>query len=171
MHEWLASNGFVVVNTAYQSSKEKGVLNVGWDLELFKAEIDFVLDKIATYPIVDMQSIGIMGQSYGAQAALSYPLHTKYNIKGVLSLDSTMDYLYRCQSEGFAPLLKLLFANNAKLNMPVMIFAGEGATFAVMDSLIHAERHYICVKDQEHNDYISQGAIGVYLERAHFGRA
>jgi pimeloyl-ACP methyl ester carboxylesterase len=165
MHEWLASHGYIIINTSYQSN-EPGILHVDWDLDTSIADIHCMLDHMLQHvPGVSRAQIGIMGQSYGAQAALAYAAKGKYQVQGVITLDSTIDYTVDMQSPGWAELFETLWSHKDNLTMPVLAFADQAADFVALDRLTSSNRTYAKTKELYHQDYVAQGAIGARLQQ------
>jgi pimeloyl-ACP methyl ester carboxylesterase len=164
MNEWLASHGFVVINASYQSN-DPGYLHVDWDLDVSVPDINFMLDYVlSTFPQIDSEKIGIMGQSYGGQAALAYTVLGAHEVKGVITFDSTIDYSVDPDDPGFDELFKPLLRDPENVTMPILAFADQDATFAILDRLTASERFYVKTKGIFHEDYISQGAVGAMME-------
>lgn len=87
--EYLASHGYVVVSSAFQA-EDSTTMYINWDLGRSKLDISFVLRSMVGWPQVDPTRVAVMGQSYGAQAALSFALINR-TVSAVVSIDSTIE--------------------------------------------------------------------------------
>ncbi|MGB6034787.1 MAG: hypothetical protein WBG42_00865 [Cryomorphaceae bacterium] len=163
MIEWLCSHGYVIVNASYQCD-DIGYLNVGWELDISINDIDFMVNHLSQFPFIDFSKMGIMGQSYGGQASLAYAVLGRHNVSGVITFDSTIDYSASYTSEGFTELFDPLLSKCEIFNIPLLAIAGDEAIFAITDSLVYSPRTYVKVQGMAHEDYISQGAVGAFLE-------
>ena len=70
-YEYLASHGYVVLSSAYQSA-DSSSLNIDGDLATSLDDLQFLLRYAATLPFADVSKVAAMGHSYGAQAVLGW---------------------------------------------------------------------------------------------------
>jgi dienelactone hydrolase len=160
--EYLASQGYVVINSSYHSAGGKHY-NLDWDLDRSIGDLDFLLQKAGELPFVDWTNIAVMGHSYGAQAVIAYAARPNSVVDAVISLDSTIDY-GGIHFKGFAKLFVNILGKK-HLAAPMLVMANPEASFAVMDSLVYADRFYHTISDLEHNDFTSQAVIGKRLKQ------
>lgn len=157
--EYLASHGFVVISSAFQSNDYKYV-DLDWDLERSTKDIDFMLNAIKNFNFIDFSKIAAIGQSYGAQAILGYKTEDYSPVSCLISLDNTFDYSIDANPEGFEPLTKMLYEKNKNIDVPVLVFADPSALFKVMDSLKNSDRIYATI-DLGHNQYTSLSSYAI----------
>lgn len=155
--EYLASHGFVVVSGAFQGNDYKDV-DLDWDLERSRKDLDFMLNKIKNLPFIDFAKVAAIGHSYGAQAVLAYRTEDFSPVSCLIIIDTTMDYSYDAMPDDFEDLTRVLYAKIKNLNVPMLVFANPNARFRVVDSLKYSDRIYATV-DLEHNDFTSLTAL------------
>jgi chlorophyllase-like protein len=90
MCEFLASHGYTVVTSPF-ISEDGNDLRVDWDLERSGNDISFIINKLAQESFVDLENVALMGQSYGGQAAITYPGKENSIIDAIISLDATIE--------------------------------------------------------------------------------
>jgi hypothetical protein len=157
--EYLASHGFVVVTSAFQAEDYREI-EVDWDLERSIKDMNFILNAIKTLPFINFSKIAAIGHSYGAQAVLGYQAEASALLTCLILLDSTMDYSLDANPDDFELLTEKVYANNEKINVPMLVFANPGATFKVIDSLKNSDRIYTKVK-LKHNEFTSLSSFAV----------
>jgi predicted dienelactone hydrolase len=161
LFEFLASHGYVVVNSAYQSN-EAAELRVGHDMDRSAKDMTYLLHHMQSHPQVDMERIGVMGCSYGAQAVLAWVAEANPAVSVVVSLDTTLEYCPLDQEEvhvegGIRVNMSLRdvrtrFDNAPRLSIPMLIFtqARLAPDFALYEKLPCSERYYAQVKFVNH---------------------
>ena len=87
LYEYLASHGLTVVSSAFQDADAQD-MGITWDAKTSIADLDEIL-RWAQQKLRPV-AVGVLGHSYGAQAALIYAME-KRPIKAVVSLDSTIE--------------------------------------------------------------------------------
>ncbi len=155
--EYLASHGFVVVTGAFQANDYREI-DLNWDLERSRKDLDFMMNKIKVHPFIDFSKVAAIGHSYGAQAVLAYRTEDFSPVSWLIIIDTTMDYSFTAEPDGFEPLTTQLYSKIHNLNAPMLVFANPEAIFRVMDSLKYSNRTY-CTIDLEHNDFTSLTAL------------
>jgi dienelactone hydrolase len=156
--EYLASHGYVVVNSGYQS--EGAVfLNVDWDLDRSFRDMDFLVRIMQQQPNVDASRVGAAGHSYGAQAVICWKAQPNSVVDAVVSLDSTVENVPP-DDVGFGKLWERL-ACSRNFSVPLLLFASSQNRphFSNWDRLRYAARFEATVEHLEHDDYITHGAI------------
>ena len=163
MMEYLASWGYVVVNSSYHSTNAK-TLALDWDLERSIADMEAIIQYKNKKNNVNAKQLILIGHSFGAQAMLGF-VGKKYeayqkSLKAVISLDSTIDYdFYQKNSR----ILEVLTAKKSQFQTPILAFARLSASFTLLNSLLFAQRYYCKIGHLLHNDFISIGAIAAWF--------
>jgi hypothetical protein len=156
--EFLASNGYVVMNSAYQRA-DGSSLNIDGD-EGSILDMRYLIAYASRLPYVNWNKIGTIGHSAGAQAIIIFQTRNNSVVDALVSLDTTQDYhglstnLWNRMTE---PVLK----NIKNMSTPMLVAASKPAIFQMWDKLEHAERYYFTTAGEhlDHNDFISQGII------------
>jgi dienelactone hydrolase len=166
--EFLASQGYVVLATAYANA-DSTLAAISWDLSTTFADTAFVMRFAATLPFADASRLAAVGHSFGAQASLAWHAEPNSPLDAVAALDTTVEY-GTLDWPGFAPL-KLQLTQGRNGTAPVLLFASRGGNprFDTFDTYLRfAPRYEATVDFLEHHDYISHGAIGktLRLDRA-----
>jgi pimeloyl-ACP methyl ester carboxylesterase len=156
LFEYLASWGYAVASAAFQS-EDASVPAIDWDLDRSVKDLDRLLNLLHDEPFVDLEKIAVIGQSYGAQAALAYGAEVNSPVDAVVSLDSTVEYA-KGDYSGFKPLMDRLEWSN-RLTVPALLFARKAMSpdFGPFADRRYTERYYALVEDIGHNDFISSG--------------
>jgi pimeloyl-ACP methyl ester carboxylesterase len=149
--EFLASHGYVVVNSAYQGPDGEMIAH-GYDI--VADDISFLVGYARRLPNVDWSRVAVVGHSAGAQTALVYASRGGSAADALVSLDNTADYYF---SEN--PIFRKLYARvDAKAARTPMLFAaGMSGIFQLADSLGGTPRAYLTFRDAAHEEFISQG--------------
>lgn len=165
LFEYLASHGYVVANSAFQS-EDAVWLNIDWDLERSVKDLDFLVNALSTRPEADLGRVAVMGQSFGGQAALIWRAERNSVADAVVTLDSTMEYFKDLKNRN-VDLFDGRLGRVEYLSVPLLVFASSEADpdFKRTDALRYAERYYATVAHLQHNDYICHGAVGSDIRR------
>ncbi len=156
--EFLASHGYVVLSSAYESA-DSSMLKIDGDLATSLEDLAFVLRYAATLPFADVSRVAAMGHGYGAQAMLAWRARPGSPLDAVVSLDSTVEYR---PLDDFASL-KVSLERNRNSTVPVVMFADRRRQphWENLDPYLRfAARYEAAVDGMEHNDFVSQGATG-----------
>jgi dienelactone hydrolase len=156
-YEYLASQGYVVISSAFQSG-EATDLNIGWEPATSVADLDLLLRWARDNLGVD--GVAVMGHSYGAQAALIYAMEGRA-VDAVVSLDSTLE-----NGDPKAPWFKdgdarRVWLDRAQaITIPVLLFSTPaGTSSAFFDGLVASDRRALLVPFLEHNDLEAFGGV------------
>lgn len=161
LFEFLASHGYVIVSSAYQSA-DAAELRIGHDVDRSNRDLAYLLHHMQNDPRVDMERIGAIGCSYGAQAVLAWAAETDPAVGAVVSLDTTLEYTPLDQevvheAGGIRTNISLRdvrtrFDNAPHLSIPMLIFtqARLAPDFALYEKLPCCERYYAQVKFVNH---------------------
>lgn len=176
--EYLASHGYVVVNSTYQPANGESFA-IDLDLQRSSKDLACLINFMAGQPNVDSTRIGMIGHSYGAETAFAFCAENNSAMRAFVSLDSTLEYPPVAGSayerDWVAPLQQQILQRKHNLSLPILVVARHSErggdpicndddeavtpTFAFCDKLIHADRHYLSFANIGHNDLISQGVI------------
>jgi hypothetical protein len=162
--EYLASNGYIVINSAFQRTNGSGFAD-GWntgtgDQRATFDDINFIINYVKQHNLSGSKKIFLMGHSYGANSSIGFPGQGHKNVDGIIPLDSDLGYvLYSFYPAQYNPFVK----DKLKFyNIPVFCVGRKEAHFRMVDSLSLSKRYYLTIPDMRHNDFTSQGAIGRY---------
>ena len=154
--EFLASHGYVVINSAYQRS-DGSSLNIDGQ-EGSVLDMKYLIGYASQLPNVNWRSVGIIGHSGGAQASLIFQSNFNSVADALVSLDTTQDY-YSLLDTRWNYMTEPVTKNINNMAIPMLAVAAKEAIFQMFDLLKHAERYYLTTSNLEHNDFISQGVI------------
>jgi dienelactone hydrolase len=165
LFEWLASHGYVVANSAYQS-ENPAYLNIDGDLALSVKDMDFLVNELQSWPNADLQKIGAIGQSYGGQAVMAWRAESNSPVDALVSLDATLEYSPLGDPRRSRLMARL--GQTDRMAAPMLLFAQKDRSpeFGHYDPMKYADRYYVSVNHLLHNDFISHGAIGSELAPA-----
>ncbi|MDI9320726.1 MAG: hypothetical protein QM530_09685 [Phycisphaerales bacterium] len=150
----LASNGFLVINCAYQSNQSTKVY-ADWNLERAEKDVLFLLHFAERNLPSEKDNYHLLGFSFGAQS--NFNLLTKpYKFKSMVSFDSRLEYYFNINPRGHKDLPKTLLSNTEKINVPLLLFTNQFAPYTIIDSLSHSDRIYAMAKGFNHYDFTSQ---------------
>ena len=156
--EYLACHGYVVLSSAYQAA-DSSILNINGDLATSIEDLNFLLRYAATLPFADVSKVAAMGHSYGAQVMLAWRARPNSALDAVVFLDSTVEYRPLDDFANFKAALE----PNRNSTVPVLLFADRrrNPRFESFDPYLQfAARYEAGVDGMDHNDFVSQGAIG-----------
>jgi pimeloyl-ACP methyl ester carboxylesterase len=179
LFEWLASHGYVVVNSAYQP-EGAAWLGIDADFDRSRKDMTFLVHHLQNRPNVDVGRVAAMGHSYGAQAAFAWAASPNSAVAVVVSLDTTLERCPLDQEEvkvegGISVNMSLRemrtsFERERRLSTPALIFTralgspGIGPasppSFALYEKMPCADRYYVETNFLGHNDYCSLLALG-----------
>ncbi len=177
LHEYLASNGYIVIVSAFQKNDGSNYVDrfgnkLDWqvgtgDNSASFEDFTFLINYCKTNHITESKQIFLMGHSYGANSSIVYIGQGYKSVTGIVPLDSdfgyTTDfgYLEKVYTSKYYPFYnqRLSFYNG----IPVFCVGRKEALFGIMDSLSLSRRHYLTVADMNHNDFTAQGGIGRFF--------
>ena len=163
--EYLASNGYIVISSAFQVT-DGGGYGPGWftgvgSYEDTFADFSFIINYCKQNNISKSKKIFLSGASYGGNCSVTYIGEGNKNVDGLIALDSDYGYdLNISFAEKFNPFVKgkFKFYNNVS-----MFCVGRSAAhFRLLDSLSQSRRYFLTISDMAHNDFAAQGAIGKF---------
>jgi acetyl esterase/lipase len=160
LFELLASNGYVVISSAYQKA-DASIMNIDWDLARSFRDMEFLVRYAHELPFADVERLAAMGHSYGAQAVLAWSGVPHSALRSVVSIDSTVENV-PADYPGFARLRSHFQDNKLNFHAPALRFASKDnrPKFETLDPYLKfAPRYEATVGSLEHNDYLAHGAI------------
>ena len=151
--EYLASQGYIVVSSAYPSASA-AYLNIDGDREKSLADMEFIIRNIRSLGAVDGRHIASMGHSFGA--CVSFLLRKRNDVvDAILSFDSTLDYNKwldeRTREEYVRP--------SKVFDCPMLVTANGTAQFQIVKGLEYADRYLLTVDDLGHEDFLAHAVI------------
>jgi tetratricopeptide (TPR) repeat protein len=155
--EYLASRGFVVITSAYQSS----------DLEMISSrqengdDLQFLIHYGRGLANVDGSKVALVGHSAGAQSSLAYQSREGAMADAVVTLDTTEDYFYTDERLIFRKLVDSVSVSHLKV--PILFVARPEAMFDLADSLTESHRYYLTERDTKHGEFVSAGLAHAIL--------
>lgn len=95
--EYLASNGYIVINSAFQVPDGSGY-DDGWetgvgDIEATFSDFAFIINYCMKSNISKSKKVLLAGHSYGANCAITYIGEGNQNVAGLIPLDSDYGYV------------------------------------------------------------------------------
>lgn len=157
LYEYLASHGYVVIASAFQSAAATE-LHIEWQPATSIPD----LDVIARWARENLRSraVAVMGHSYGAQAALIYAMEGR-PIDAVISLDSTLNYgdpktlWYKTWQRQSSWLDRA-----ASITVPTLLISTDAETNTTFfDELLASDRRSLQLPFLMHNEFESHGVI------------
>ena len=155
--EYLASYGYVVLTSAFQSRDAKYVSNNYGGPDTSWADMAFLLTHARSLPFADLLNAGAIGHSMGAQYLLEWLGHRHPPLGAVISLDTTLERA--TPHPGHAALRKGI-AHLAPQHVPALLMAPADyrPDFSPWDGYlpcrVEAAPAYF-----EHNDFLLHGSL------------
>ena len=162
LFEYLASFGYIVVSSAFQSPFVDSVSNNVGCIERSGADLTFIAGQAQKWANADPARLAAMGHSAGAQNILQWIGTAQCPAVAVVSLDTTLEY------DEFLDWHKDLRAAFKKLeppNVPVLLLARTNPKprfSAFNEYLRFAPRYEAEVAELKHDDFLTHG----FLSRA-----
>ncbi len=160
LFEYLASFGYIVVSSAFQSPLTDSVSNSVGGIERSGPDFAFLLDHMRSWPNADTTRPAAAGHSAGAQAILQWMGTSRCPLSAAVSLDTALEY------DEFLNLHRMLLDSLSKLippKIPVLLLARtqpKPRFSAFRDYLRHAPRYEGTVADVKHDDFLTHGFLG-----------
>lgn len=161
--EYLASNGYIVINSAFQVGDASNYSD-GWfvgvgDNEQTFTDFSFMINYCRQNNISKSKELFLSGHSFGANCAITYVGQGNKNVTGIIPLDSDYGYVLN----NFFPKKYNPFTVekvNYYKDIPIFCANRSEAHFKMVDSLSQSQRYYLRIDGMKHNDFTSQGGIG-----------
>jgi dienelactone hydrolase len=159
MCEYLASHGYVVMTSAFQSADGQHVSNNYNGPETSWSDLAFLLKHAQSLPFVDSSKAGAIGHSMGAQYLLEWlGQQPSPALNAVVSLDTTFEYT----PEDYVGhrSLRNRFANLKPVKVPVLLAASADRSprFATWDRYL-TERTDLSIRHFRHGDFLVHGSL------------
>jgi len=160
LFEYLASFGYIVVSSAFQSPFADSVSNNVGGIERSGADLTFIAGQAQKWANADPGRLAAMGHSAGAQNILQWIGTAQCPAVAVVSLDTTLEY------DEFLDWHKDLRAAFRKLdppNVPVLLLARANPKprfSAFREYLRFAPRYEGEVAELKHDDFLTHGFLG-----------
>lgn len=163
LFEYLATFGYIVVSSAYQSPFADSVSNNVGGIERSGPDMAFLVNQARGWRNADASRMAAIGHSAGAQHILQWIGDPRCPLSVAVSLDSTLEY------DEFLHLHRHLTAMWKELTpprIPVMLFARSTPRpkfSAFRDYLRFAPRYEVEVPGLRHDDFLTHGFLGPAL--------
>ena len=161
--EYLASNGYIVINSAFQVGDGSNYSD-GWfvgvgDYEQTFDDYNFIINYCQQNNISKNKEVFLSGHSFGANCAITFIGQGNKNVTGLIPLDSDYGYVL---NNFFPKKYNPFTVEKVKhyKNLPIFCANRSEAHFKMIDSLSQSQRYYLTIADMMHNDFTSQGGIG-----------
>jgi dienelactone hydrolase len=167
LFEYLASHGYVVVSSAFESPFPASVGNNLGGMERSGPDFDFLARAAAAWPFADGARLAVMGHSAGAQNLLQWIGSPHCPARAAVSLDTTLEYT----AEDFYGH-KVVRDAMRKLTppaIPVLLFAqaNRDPRFTTFARYLRNSQHYeAAAAAVGHEDFVTHGFLGRTLRGA-----
>ena len=161
--ELLASHGFIVAVSPMTGTLSK---EFDWQttsgVETEVTDLEFVFKTVQqSFSNADLNSIGVVGYSYGAMAAVAFSMRHN-NVKAIVSLDGGIGSLW-----GGHLLSTLKDYDLTKINKPLLHLWSDlevGFDLHYVRSYTAADRYIVKAGGLEHNSFVTDGALSAVLQ-------
>jgi hypothetical protein len=160
LFEYLASNGYVVVSSAFESPFPKNVANNMGGIERSGPDFAFMSLQSRQWAYADALQLAVMGHSAGAQNLLQWIGSPSCPARAAVSLDTTLEYP---KSYELNTYLRAALAKLTPPRIPVLLFAQARLhpQFQVFDQyLIDAPRYEAEAAEVSHDGFVTHGFLG-----------
>lgn len=158
--EFMASSGYVVIGSAYQTANGTSFGVDGKDGSV--RDMEFLSRLASSLDFANWNQICFAGHSLGAQSSLRATIRPDCPASVLMLLDTTVDY-YSLATPTFEYLTKPVLENVDNIKQPMFVATGKGALFQLCDQLVNSERTYCTIPKLNHNEYISQGIFRLQI--------
>ncbi|HYI92047.1 MAG TPA: hypothetical protein VEX68_00755 [Bryobacteraceae bacterium] len=159
MLEYLASHGYVVITSAFQSADGQHVSNNYVGPETSWHDLAFLLKHARSLPFTDASKVGAIGHSMGAQYLLEWlGQRPSPPLSAVVSLDTTLEYTPE-DFEGHRSL-RSRFASLKPVTAPVLVAASaeRSPRFSTWDRYLR-EHTDVSIPHFKHGDFLVHGSL------------
>lgn len=166
LFEYLASHGYIVVSSAFQSPSPKIISNHIGGIERSGPDLDFIHKQAQRWLNADQTKLAAMGHSAGAQAILQWIGSPNCPARAFVSLDTTMEY---DELAKYHRHLRNAIARLTPPRIPVLLFARANPkpSFSAFERYLrHAPRYEAVAADLRHDDFLTHGFLGRLLTHA-----
>ena len=156
--EYMASNGYVVIGSAYQDDNGKMIADKITAVD----DVRYLVSLAREMPQVDIQRVGLIGHSGGAQTSMVYASQPGSIVDAVVSLDTTQDY-YFADKHSFKSYVDLVNPDNLKA--PLLVAASRSGIFQFVDTCSKSDRLYLIVDELGHDEFTSEGLAAAMFQK------
>jgi dienelactone hydrolase len=166
LFEYLASAGYIVVSSAFQSPFADSVSNNVGGIERSGPDMAFIANQARGWTNANPRRLAAIGHSAGAQAILQWIGSSESPVSAAVSLDSTLEY------DEFLHFHRSLLAAFEKLTpprIPVMLFARlipKPGFSAFRNYLRFAPRYEVEAAGLKHDDFLTHGFLKLALKES-----
>jgi hypothetical protein len=164
LFEYLASYGYVVVSSAFESLFPKFIGNNVGGIERSGPDLDFIARQARKWTYADAVKLAVVGHSAGAQNILQWIGSPKCPAHAFVSLDTTLEY----SPEDYKghKLVRDAIRKLTPPHIPVLLFAQarKHPRFSTFDSYLReAPRYEAEAAELHHDDFLTHGYLGRVL--------
>lgn len=160
LFEYLASSGYIVVSSAFQSPDADSVSNNVGGIERSGPDLTFIARQTHKWANADPDRVAAMGHSAGAQMILQWIGTSQCPALAVISLDSTLEY---DEFLGFHKFTLVAFERLVPPKVPVLLLARTNPKpkFSAFSKYLRfAPRYEGEAAGLKHDDFLSHGFLG-----------
>jgi hypothetical protein len=164
LFEYLASHGYVVVSSAFQSPFPEFIGNNIGGIERSGPDLDFIAQQTRQWPNTNTAKLAAIGHSAGAQNILQWIGSPKCPARAVVSLDSTLEY--NPEDYDMHKFVRDAMSKLTPPRIPVLLFAQarQEPRFSAFDRYLRYSPHYeVEVAELRHDDFLTHGYLGRML--------
>lgn len=154
--EFLASNGFVVVGSAFQNPNGSTFNSDGGEGS-FK-DFGFLIEASKKKEFIDVNQLTLIGHSFGAQTIIAYQATGRSHAQTIVLLDATFES-HSIYFDHLWPSLPELVKKKNEFHNRLLGISSAGSTFQLYENYQAAHRFYLSVDVLTHNEFISQGVL------------
>lgn len=158
LYEFLASHGYIVISSAFQTAAGPS-MSIQWEPATSIADMDVIIRWARAH--LTIGAVAVLGHSYGAQAALIYAMEGR-PIDAVVSLDSTLESA-ELQILWFrAKEPERFWVDRASaIAVPTLLFSTPNRTgSSFFNGIVACDRRALKVLWLLHNDFEVHGVLG-----------
>jgi dienelactone hydrolase len=158
--EMLASNGYVVLCSAYPNYYAEGV-GISSDLHTSFRDMEFLSRYARELPFADADRLGATGHSWGAIAVLHWAALPDSPLRAFVTLDSGFEHV-AIEDCGAEPLMVHMKTNKGNIRAAALRFASteRKPNFDLLEPhLKFAPRYEAAVAGLTHNDFVMHGTL------------
>ncbi len=161
LFEYLASHGYVLVSSAFESPFPRFVGNNIGGIKVSGPDLDFIAQQAHRWPYADAVQLAAIGHSAGAQNMLQWIGSRKCPALAFVSLDTTLEY----SPEDFQghKLVRDAIQKLTPPRIPVLLFAQtrKKPRFSTFDRYLReAPRYEAEAAEVSHDDFLTHGFLG-----------
>ena len=159
MCEYLASHGYVVITSAFQSADGEHVSNNYGGPETSWSDLAFLLKHAQSLPFVDSSKAGAIGHSMGAQYLLEWlGQQPSPTLSAAVSLDTTLEYTPE-DFEGHRSFrIRIASLKPVRVAVLVAASADRSPRFTTWDRYL-PERADVSIRQFKHGDFLVHGSF------------